>query len=233
MPSAPLQPRWPLLVVYPLSASFFWTSYLYVLAPLSRRLLPHRYATFSHFNERCWRQNLLSGLHTCLSASCLLGALVGDGSLAFGDARLYPHDSFLLYLDISMSLGYFSFSLPMSVVMAKAGFPYGSRTMVVHHTLVVVAQTTFLLTRYPSGYMAASGFLFELTNLFFVPHLILLQLDAAPTARALLGLALVLVYTLARCVACTTLAMLSLIDLSRFEPPRPACCSRNNTARES
>ena len=215
-------PLWPLLVVYPLSTIFFWTCYLYAIAPLSRRFLPQRYSAFSELNERCWRQNVLSGLHTCLSASCLLGALVCDGSLAFGDARLYPHDSFLLYLDISMSLGYFSFSLPMSIRMAKAGFPYGSRTMVVHHTLVVIAQTTFLLTRYPSGFMAASGFLFELTNLVFVPHLILLQLDAAPTARALLGLALVVVYTLARCFACTALAMLSLFDLSRFEPPSPA-----------
>ena len=177
---------------------------------------------FSQFNEKCWRQNVLSGVHTLLSLCFLLGALLCDRGLVFGDARLYPHDSLLLYVDISMSLGYFSYSLPISIVMASAGFPFGSRVMVLHHAFVVVAQSTFLLTQYPSGFMAASGFLFELTNLFFIPHVLLMQLSAPEGPRTLLGVALVLVYTLARCVACTALALTSVADLGRFAPPLPS-----------
>jgi len=71
--------------------------------------------------------------------------------------------------------------------------------------------------------MAASGFLFELTNVFFIPYVLLQQLGAAETVRTALGAVLVVVYTLARCVACTALAVQSLHDLGRFAPPRAAC----------
>ena len=51
--------------------------------------------------------------------------------------------------------------------------------------------------------------LFELTNVFFVPHIIMSQLDSPrPRLRFAFGLGLVLVYTLARCVVCTALALL-------------------------
>ena len=209
-------------IVYPIATGFFWSCYLFLLAPCCRRLLPKRYASFNAFNKRCFHQNMLSGLHTFLSAGCLAAALLRDRSLAFGAARLYPHDSFLLYVDIAMSLGYFSFALPISVVMSTAGFPYGSRLMVAHHALVVVAQSTFLLTGYPSGYMAASGLLFELTNIFFVPHLLLVQLSAAASARHALGLCLAFVYTLSRCFACMALALCSVADLRAFAPPLAA-----------
>lgn len=216
--TALLHPRWPLLCVYPLFAAFFWIGYLRLVRLLFRWFMPERYDRFSEMNEICFRQNVLSGVHTLLSAMCLLAALVVDRDLLTTN-RLYAHDSMLLYLDLSMSLGYFSFSLPMSVAMASEGFPYGSRLMVVHHSLVAAAQVTFLLTQYPSGYMAASGFLFEATNLFFIPHVLLLQLGAPQRLRSVVGGALVIVYTLARCVACTALAVLSVSDLRHFTPP--------------
>jgi hypothetical protein len=219
------RPRWPLFVVCPAAAIFFWSAYLFALRPLSRKLAPEWYARLSRndFNERCWRQNLLSALHTFLSICLLSGALIEDRGLIFGGARLYPHGGALLYLDISMSLGYFSFALPTSIVMSRAGFPFGSRVMVLHHTLVFAAQSTFLLTQYPSGYMAASGFLFELTNIVFIPHLLLLQLEAAAALRHALGMLLVVVFTLARCVACTALAVASWSDLASFAPPAREC----------
>ena len=219
-----LSPQWPLFVIYPLSVAFWWTAYLRLADPVARHLFREQYDGFNAFNKMCFRQNMLSGLHTSLSAVCLGGALLGDGTLIFGEFRLYPHTSQLLYLDLSMSLGYFSYALPISVVMAKHGFPFGSHVMVLHHLFVVVAQSTFLLTRYPAGFMAASGFLFELTNVFFVPHVLLFQLDAnRPKTRAILGLSLVVVYTLARCGACSALALLSIRDLSRFNPPSAGC----------
>ena len=215
--------RWPLILLYPLSASFFWLAYLRLTATFATRYLPHRFGRMNAFNQKCFRQNLLSGLHTCISAILLFIALITDPALSGGGRRLYPSDSKVLYADIAMSLGYFSYALPISVVMAKAGFPYGSYLMVAHHALVVGAQSTFLLTQYPSGYMAASGFLFELTNVFFIPHVLLIQLEGEGGAgQTALGVALVIVYTLARCVACSYLAMLSVGDLARFAPVHAA-----------
>ena len=225
MPSSSiLHVRWPLFGIYPFSASFFWLAYLRLTDVLSRRYAPLQYGQMNEFNQKCFRQNLLSGLHTSLSTICLLGALLCDSGLYDGTSRrLYAHDSLLLYLDISMSLGYFSYALPMSIIMARAGLPYGSKLMVCHHALVVVAQTTYLLTQIASGYMAASGFLFELTNVFFVPYLIFLQLNIE--SGRLLGVLLVIVYTLSRCVACSYLAVLSMRDLTLFAPP-----AENSTA---
>ena len=209
-------------IVYPLSAAFFWGAYVWLTVWFCESVLPLRYQEMNEFNRKCFRQNLLSGLHTVLSVMCLLGALINDADLYQGERRLYPHTSLLLYLDIAMSLGYFSFSLPISVVMAKAGFPYGSYMMIMHHALVFVAQLTFLLTQYPSGYMAASGFLFELTNVFFIPHVLMLQLQIGWTAvRTALGIGLFAVYTLARCLACSALAAASVGDLKAFAPPEP------------
>ena len=182
--------------------------------------MPTTYGGFNQFNERCFRQNLLSGFHTCFSVMFLSSALAFDDKML--SDRIYPHDSTWLYIDISMSLGYFSFALPISYHLAyvlKAGFPYGSPTMVMHHALVVVAQATFLLTGYPSSYMAASGLLFELTNVFFIPHVLMQQLGIGGRVATLTGICLVVVYTLARPLACTVLAVLSLFDLAVFAPP--------------
>ena len=63
--------RWPLLVVYPCSAAFFWLMYLLALPALSRRLLPVRYGQFNAFNERCWRQNINSLVHTSVAVVLL------------------------------------------------------------------------------------------------------------------------------------------------------------------
>lgn len=80
-----------------MASAFFWTSYLFVTGPLSKRLIPSMYPSFNQarllwlvlpscrtdadivqhclrlpqFNERCWRQNLLSGIHTTVSVSLL------------------------------------------------------------------------------------------------------------------------------------------------------------------
>ena len=161
------------------------------------------------FNERCWRQNLLSAFHTTLSVIFLITAIATDPG-AFS-RRLYPHDAIWLSVDLGFSLGYFTFALPMSYHMAfvlKAGFPYGSPVMVLHHMLVVVAQSTFLLTGYPHFYMAASGLLFELTNVFFIPHVLMAQLQIRGLLPTINGVLLVLVYTGGRALCCTALAVL-------------------------
>ena len=216
-------PRWPLFTVYPLAACFFWVAYLRIIPALSRRLLPERYARFNRFNERCWRQNVLSMLHTCVAVVILVTVLATEWDSLFSH-RLYPHGSTLLYVDISLSLGYFTFALPISAHMAfvlKAGFPYGSPIMSLHHVMVVLAQATFLLTQYPSFYMAASGALFEITNVFFVPHVLMIQLETAGRAPTVVGLLLFISYSLCRVLGCTVLCILALVDFAHFEPPEP------------
>ena len=215
--------RWPLYTVYPCAAAFFWLSYLVLLPAFSRWAVPVRYGKFNAFNERCWRQNLNSLLHTSLAVCLLCAVLLTDDEIF--SRRLYQHDNLLLYFDISLSLGYFTFALPMSVYMAfvlKAGFPYGSPIMSLHHTLVVLAQATFLLTQYPAFYMAASGALFELTNVFFIPHVLMIQLEVSGPLQQANGLLLVLAYTVFRVVACTAICVLSLGDFASFTPPHPS-----------
>jgi len=213
--------HWPLWTIYPCAALFFWITYSWVLPVLSRLLMPVQYASFNTFNERCWRSNICSLLHTSLAVSTLSVVFFTDRAMLHN--RLLPHGNQLLYVDISLSLGYFSLALPTSILMSKAGLPYGSRVMVLHHCLVVMAQLVFLLTQYPSFYMAASGVLFELTNVFFIPHVLMLQLGIDSTHLFFLvnGILLVAVYTLGRIFVCSVLAVLSFADLLHFSPPHP------------
>ena len=63
--------------------------------------------------------------------------------------RLGRRANLLLHVDISLSLGYFSFALPISLHMVlglKARKPYSSPQLCLHHAMVVVAQLTFLLS---------------------------------------------------------------------------------------
>ena len=168
---------WSFFVVFPAASAFFWLNYLAVLPYASRRILPLRHASFSPMNEMCWRQNINSALHTSFAAVCMTAVLVLDTDLR--SDRLSAHRNWLLYIELSLSLGYFSFALPMAAYMTyglKAGFPYGSPIMSLHHVLVVAAQLTYLLTEAPAFYMAAAGSLFELTNVFFIPHVLMIQL---------------------------------------------------------
>uniref|UniRef100_A0A7S2C5T3 TLC domain-containing protein n=1 Tax=Haptolina brevifila TaxID=156173 RepID=A0A7S2C5T3_9EUKA len=104
-------------------------------------------------------------------------------------------------------------------IILRAGLPYGSPLMVLHHATVVIAQIIFLSTGYPSFYMAASGLLFEASNVFFIPHVLMIQLNVTGIAPTLNGSLLILTYTLCRPLACTILAILSISDLTSFDPP--------------
>lgn len=115
-----LRVRWPFWVALPASSAFFWLAYVFVLPRVSRRLIPRTYASFNEFNERCWRQNLNSLLHTTFAAPALTYVLLSDGPLRATGARLMPAESLLLYLDIALSLGYFSFALPQARSPASA-----------------------------------------------------------------------------------------------------------------
>jgi hypothetical protein len=217
--------QWP-LILQPLSCAFFWGAYLYVLPVLGRRLFADRYREFHPMNERCFRQNILSGIHTLLSVGCLSTAVATMLSEGVSGQRLEPRENFWLYLDISLSLGYFCFSLPISAHMTfvlDAGFPYGSPLMVFHHVLVVVAQATYLLTGYPALYMAISGLLFEITNAFFIPHILMTQLSMnGGLASTAMGLLLVVSFTICRAVGCSVLVLVMLTDLYAFQPEEGA-----------
>ena len=149
--------------------------YLLVVPTLSAALMSERYRAFNRFNRICWRQNICSLIHTLVACTLLSIALTTDAALTAD--RLYPHYNLLLHVDVAISLGYFSLSLPLSVYLAfwlRAGYPYASSTLCAHHLMVVTAQVTFLLTQYPAFYVAASGVLFEASNAFYLPQVLMI-----------------------------------------------------------
>ncbi|KAL1504540.1 hypothetical protein AB1Y20_010942 [Prymnesium parvum] len=209
-----MAPPWALAL---LSGGFFWLSYLYALPALCKRLLPDAYGAFNPFNRRCFVQNLCSMAHTTLAFPLLAAALLTEPQLLA--ARLSPARSRLLDVDVSLSLGYFSLSLPLSLYMRfalGARAPYASALLCLHHALVVVAQLAFLATRRPPFYMACSGVLFEASNLVYIPHILRTQLRA--DATRLSAALLFLTYTLTRVLGVTALVPLSLADLRAAEP---------------
>lgn len=213
--------EWPLWTVYPTMLAFNYCMYLAVLPRLCTRFLPGRYGSFSRFNRMCFRQNVLSALHTLLACALLGTVLVTDETIA--KDRLGVNHSILLYAEIAASFGYFGFALPVAAHMnfvLGAGPPFTSPSMVVHHAMVATAQATFLLTGRPAWYMACSGVLFEATNVFYIPHVLLVQLRRTGTRLAAVNSALVfLAFSACRICLCTALAVASLSDLSSLVAP--------------
>lgn len=69
---------------------------------------------------------------------------------------------------------------------------------------------------------AISGALFELTNLFYVPMVLMLQLDVEGLAPRVCGLLLVVAYSLFRVLACSALCLLGASDFACFSAPQPS-----------
>ena len=64
--------------------------------------------------------------------------------------------------------------------------------------------------QYVSFYMAASGLLFELTNVFYIPQVLMVQLRYQSPFATAISLLLVATFTVGRVVCCTYLAVLSI-----------------------
>lgn len=202
----------------PTAAALAWGSYLLLRHGRPRWLLPADFARWSALNQMCWAQNLTSFAHSIASVSILLAAIATDPALR--RAGLGPYASSRASVGVGLSLGYFAFALPWSIHLyfcRGARLPYTSLSLCAHHALVALAEATYLLTHYLPWHGALAIILMELTNWFYLPHVLLKQLGAARgRGWLLLGMLFVGSFVGCRVVGCTYLAVSVAVDLARF-----------------
>lgn len=209
--------HWPLWIVLPSSYVFFCASYSFLTPALSRKLLPGTYSKLSELNKRCWNQNVNALLHTLIVVGSLVGVLAGH---SLDDASLEPKYVVMGYIDICISLGYMLFVLPWSLHMyfwLKARKPYTSFAFCIHHTCVVTAELTYLLTQACAWYGAAAVALLEFTNWFYLPFILMKQAGVQNTLFYLLGFSFVLVYTVCRVVLGTWLGIAFAVEAADLD----------------
>jgi hypothetical protein len=186
-------------------------------------LSAHRYPKWHQFDQNCWRQNCASAVHSLFVVSSIIAVLASDSGVAA--AGLSPHYNEWLYVTASISLAFFTLALPWSIHMhcvLKAKQPYTRFSLLVHHTLVVVALLVYLLTQYCPHHGALAIFLMEVTNWNYVPHLLLTQLGHKGTCWTINGIVFVLSYTSCRICACSWLVVQLTVDVAHFDPPHDA-----------
>lgn len=174
------------------------------------------YSSYGDLERRCFLQNLCASLHTYGVVGALFVVFASDHGLR--ESGLAPYYSAAAYADVAVSLGYFLFVLPWSLdmyVRRGARPPYTGLDMVFHHVVVVIAELAYLLTQAGAWYGAVALLLFELTNWFFLPHLLLTQLGrAGGVVWTVLGALLVLCFIACRIFAGTWLGMRLLVDVA-------------------
>ena len=87
-------------------------------------------------------------LHTYVVVGALLAEVLVEGRV-LRSAGLHPYYSPFAYVDVCISLGYMCFTLPWSV---RTWFvlrhrEHTSRSLMLHHVCVVVAELVYLLTQ--------------------------------------------------------------------------------------
>ena len=211
--------HWPLYTVYPAAIVFFYCAY-FLFIPLGIRLCcQKRFNVLTRLNKRCFIQNINSCLHAFAIVSSLFIVLAGD--LDMRAAGVAPHYNVLAYCEVCVSLGYMSFVLPWSLHMyfgLKARRPYTSATFCVHHATVVVAEVVYLLTQTCALHGALTVALMEFTNWFFLPLILMTQLDIVGLKKAIAGALFVVVYTVCRMVLCVWVGIDFAIAAARYEP---------------
>ena len=100
----------------------------------------------------------------------------------------------------------------------KARRPYTSATFCVHHATVVVAEVVYLLTQTCALHGALTVALMEFTNWFFLPLILMTQLDIVGLKKAIAGALFVIVYTVCRMVLCVWVGIDFAIAAARYEP---------------
>lgn len=214
-----IQLHWPLYYVFPACTAGFYVWYL--VSPMYPALLPRAYAQWHELDKKCWRQNTASAVHSLIVVSSLIGIQASDPEIAI--AGLSPYYNWWLYVTASISLAFFSLAFPWSLYMyffLKARQPYTRLSLCVHHMVVVSALLVYLLTQYCPHQGALAILLMEITNWFYVPHLLLTQLGHKGTLWTANGICFVIAYTSCRIFACTWLAIQMVIDVARFNPPQ-------------
>lgn len=217
-PAVVVNVHWPLYTVYPGCTILFWFLYLIV----TPRLSSHYVAAYDSWMPRAqmvWGQVINYLIHSILVIIPLISVLAKDGA-ALRDAGLYPYYSEFAYVDVCLSLGYMSFTLPWSInvyfVMKRRDMGT-NRGLIIHHCAVVVAEVVYLLTQVAPWYGAISLILFELSNLNAAPHLLMTQLQYTGRWHFLNGLCFLVTFTGSRIIACTVVGILYTRDYASLD----------------
>lgn len=132
---------------------------------------------------------------------------------------LHPHHNLLGYIGISLSLGYFTFTIPWSYRLYWSGERHATNfALCFHHGVVYVAALTYLIGRTCALYGATAFAAMEFTNWFFIPHI--LQQQVRSTRHKLWNanyIVLVIAFIAMRLVLCTWMMVLFAEDLGRFQ----------------
>ena len=207
-----LAPRWPILVAYPVSTLFYYALY-HGLRPCDAKQ-----RNWPDANWRLFRQNVCALVHSYALVLLLTIVLVVDGS-ELQRAGLRPFYSPLAYIAVGMSLGYMSMTLPWSLKM-YLGTPQERAstrpTLIVHHAFVVLAELVYILTLTSPWYGSLSLVMFEVSNLFLMPHHLMTQLGYHGRLHFLNGLLFFVTCTFVRVLGCLVLGVVYAVDVLRY-----------------
>lgn len=207
--------HWPLWTVYPACVMLFWGLYLVVVPRLSQRFVLD-YRGWTHGQQMVWGQTINYLIHSVLVIVPLISVMASSGS-ELRAAGLYPFYDEIAYIDVCLSLGYMSFTLPWScrVFFWMRRRDLGTnKGLILHHVAVVVAELVYLLTQVAPWYGALSLVLFELSNLNAAPHLLMTQLRYTGPWHFLNGVCFLITYTGSRVIACTVIGVMYVRDVA-------------------
>ena len=213
-----VQVHWPLYTVYPAATGFFWVMYLFVSPRMSSRFI-EMYDEWPRGQQMVWRQCINYLLHSVMMVIALVGVLVSSEGAELRQSGLMPHYSKFAYIDVCLSLGYMSFTLPWSFLVyfwMKRRDMGTNKGLIVHHCAVVVAELVYLLTQTSPWYGALSLVLFEVSNLNAAPHLLMTQLRYTGIWHFLNGICFLITYTGSRIISCTVIGVLYVRDYANF-----------------
>lgn len=174
------------------------------------------YEGMAFMNQRCWRANCNSFVH----AWCVVGML-GASFASDSELRelhmLHPHYSAPGYIALCISLGYCCFAIPWSYRIhffekKNDVVPFG---MVVHHACLLVGCLVYLLGLVCAPYGAIAFGCMELTNCFYVPHILAEQVQHDGSLLMTINDALLAIFYIGcRIVICSWVGILFVFELA-------------------
>lgn len=210
---------WPLYTVYPIATIGFYVNYLVVFPSVAQRVLKTRYERLDKVSKLCFIANLGSIVHSYAVVLLILIALASDVQMRM--TRVMPHINMVGYSAVCFTLAYFSLSLPWNLYMRYSLKRHDvvPGPMLVHHVMVVVGAGVYIVSGVCAFYGAVAFFCMELTNLFFVPRVVVDIIGGRIDGPlcTVNGILLVLTFVLFRVGVTTAAAVVFTIDLTQLD----------------
>lgn len=188
-----MEPVTALLCVFPTSCAFFWLLYAW-LWPLLLPICSTRYLTLSHPSRCSVRQNLVAWVHAVVVVLWIAAGMWGS-TLSITTPR-----NISLYSAFCFSLGYFCFAVPWTLWWMRRpdGEGMTSQPLLVHHLLVLLCLVVLMAKDVCSMYGGLGFVLFELSNWFYCPHLMMTTLGLRGCSFYLVSAAFFLTFLVCR-----------------------------------